>query len=126
MNILKHRCSIVGMNRKEVTIGVICTIFGALFVFLLTRQELKNNKELTVKILQNSILGLKASQNLALSCSNAYSVATACVTNLYTCDIKQESQKLDKFNQEKEKANIAIEKSNKELERIIQDVKNKN
>lgn len=114
------------MNRKDLTIGVICFIFGALSVFMSTRQELKNNKELTVKILQNSILGLTASQNLALSCSRAYSVATTCVSNLNTCDIKQESQKLDKFNQEKEKANIEIEKSNKELERIIQEVKNNN
>ncbi len=112
------------MKRNELIIGIICFILGAFFVFTLTRYELNNNKKLTVRILNNSMLGLKASQSLALSCSKAYSTATACVSNLNTCDIKQESQKLDKFNQDKEKANIEIENSNKELEKIIREVKN--
>lgn len=123
MNISSHRVSIKGMKRNELKVGLFCFIFGAVLVFIITRQELNNNKKLTVRILQNSIIGLKASQSLALSCSKAYSTATACVSNLNACNIKIESQKLDTFNREKETANIEIKKSNEELERIIQEVK---
>lgn len=119
-----YRCSIVGMMiKKEIAILILGILLGATLVFIVTQKTKEDNRKLTIRILENSIAGLHASQNLASSCSKAYLTASACVSNLSSCDIVQESKKLEKYNLEKEEANLKIQKSNKELELIIQEIK---
>ena len=110
------------MKGRELLIGIICLLFGALATFLYTQNDVQSNKKLVTRILKSSINSMEASQSLANSCSAAYSTATNCVTNLRTCNLQQEVKKLDTFNSQKKEADKQIELANIEIQKIIEEV----
>lgn len=109
-------------NKRELLIGLFCLSVGGLAVFMYMNTGLISNKELTRRILSNAIGSMQASQNLAESCSKAYSTATACVSNLSTCNLEAEAKKLDEFNTQKMMADQQIELMNQDMKKIIEEV----
>ena len=65
---------------------------------------------------------MEASQNFAESCSDAYNAASECASNINSCDLKKEAQRLDEFNTEREHADQQIDWMNKDLQVIIEEV----
>ncbi len=110
------------LNRRELFIGLICFSVGALAVFMYMNAELSSNKKLTTRILSNAIGSMKASQTLSESCSEAYNTATACVSNLSTCNLQEEAKKLDTFNTRKKHADQQIDWMNQDMKKIIEEV----
>jgi len=110
------------LPKKELLIGLICLLIGALIVFVYAKIELSTSKKLTARILSNAIGSMEASQSLAESCSSAYNTATACVSNIKTCNFEEEAEKLDEFNTRKKHADQQIKLMNEDMEKIIEDV----
>lgn len=109
------------MSKLEVLVGTTCFILGVLTTVFL-KSESNSNKKLTLRILSNAIGSMEASQSLAESCSRAYNTATACVSNLDTCNIQEEAKKLDEFNTRKIYADQQIDLMNQDMKKIIQEV----
>ena len=112
-------------NKRELLIGLICLFVGALAVFMYMSTELSSNKDLTKRILSNAIGSMEASQSLAESCSEAYNTATACVSNLSTCNLQEEAKRLDEFNTRRKHADEQIDWMNEDMRKIIEEVSNK-
>lgn len=110
------------LTKKELLIGLTCLLLGALIVFAYAKVELSTSKKLTVRILSNAIGSMEASQALAESCSEAYNTATACVSNLSTCNLEEEAKKLDVFNTKREQSDQQIELMNQDMKKIIEEV----
>lgn len=112
--------------KKQLVIRmVISFIAGGVVIFAFTRAEVNTNKELTKRILSNSLQSMTASKEIADSCASAYNTATACVLNLNTCNIEEESKKLDEFNYRRGKAEETIDWMSEDMKRIIEEVKAK-
>ena len=65
---------------------------------------------------------MKASQELANSFSDAYNAATACVSNLKTCNLEEQGKKLDEFNARRKNADQQIDWMNQDMTKIIEEV----
>ena len=111
------------LNKREFLIGIVCILVGMLITYLLIGNDVKNQKKLTSRILNNSIQSMEASKKMADSCADAYHTATTCVTNLKTCDIKEQAEKLDGFNEIRKHADQQIDWMNQDMKRIIEEVK---
>ncbi len=112
------------ISKREIAIGIFCILVGMLITYLLIGNDVKSQKKLTSRILTNAVQSMEASQSLAESCSEAYNTATACVSNLSTCNTQEETKKLDAFNIKKEQADKKIKVANEELGSIIEEVSN--
>ncbi len=86
------------LNRRELLVGLVSIFVGGLVSYAFTYHQIQSHNKLTARILSNAIKSMEASQNLAESCSEAYSTASKCVTNLSTCNLQEEEKKLDIFN----------------------------
>lgn len=117
---MKKKIQII--TKKDLIIGITCLFIGALIVFIYTKAELSSNKKLIARILSNAIGSMEASQSLAESCSDAYNTATACVSNLSTCNLQEEAKKLDAFNTRRKNADQQIDRMNEDMKQIIDDV----
>ncbi len=106
---------------KQYLFSVIFFLLGAVLMYAFTRAEIHKNKEITARIIKTSISSLQSSQSLADSCSEAYTTVTKCVSNINSCNIHEEAQKLDSFELQKEQANEQIKSTNRELRTIIKD-----
>ena len=106
---------------KQFLMVVMSFVLGASLMYAYTRAEIQKNKEITARIIKTSISSLQASQSLANSCSEAYTTVTNCVSNLNSCNLQKEAQKLDSFELQKEQANEQITNSNREFRAIIKD-----
>ncbi len=112
-------------NKRELIIGISCILIGAIITYLLIGNKIKEQKNLTSRILKNSIQSMEASNELANSCADAYKTATACVTNLQSCNILEESKKLDEYNTRRKHADTIIDWANKDMKQIIEEVSTK-
>lgn len=110
------------LNRRETFIFLAGLIIGSAIIFLITNHKIASQKSLTKRILNNSIQSMKASQDLASSCSEAYNTATACVSNLHSCNIKEETKKLDEYNTRRKHADTIIDWANQDMKQIIEEV----
>jgi hypothetical protein len=81
------------LNKRELIIGTSCLLIGVIITYLLIGNKVNEQKKLTSRILKNSIQSMEASNELANSCADAYKTATACVSNLQSCNITEESKK---------------------------------
>lgn len=111
------------IDKINFVVGLICLIVGILITYLLMLQKVNTQKDLTKKILNNSLKSMSATKEIADSCSSAYNTATNCVTNLNTCDIKAEAKKLDEFNYKRGQAEEIIDWMSDDMKKIIEEVK---
>lgn len=111
------------LNKREVSFFLIGLIIGSIVIFLITNQKINNQKSLTKRILNNSLQSMEASKQIADSCAQAYNTATACVSNLNTCNVEEEAKKLDEFNYKRGQAEEIIDWMGDDMEKIIKDVK---
>jgi hypothetical protein len=110
------------IKKREVIIGIFCLLLGLLVSYLTTRSQIESNKGLTKRILSNAIQSMEASKEMADSCAEAYNTATICVANLRTCNIEEETKKLDEFNTRRKHADTQIDWMGKDMQRIIKEV----
>jgi predicted RND superfamily exporter protein len=113
------------LNIDKSTIILIVTgfIVGVIATFLFTRSQIQYQKNLTKRILNNSVQSMQATKQIADTCTQAYNTATACVSNLNTCDIEAEAKKLDQFNYKRGQAEEIIDWMGDDMEKIIEEVK---
>lgn len=116
------KSKINSIKKNNFIVALVCFIAGGIIVFAFTRVEINTNKELTKRILNNSIQSLTASKEIADTCAEAYNTATACVANLSTCNIEEESKKLDEFNYRRGQAEVIIDFVGEDMQKVIQDV----
>ena len=110
------------LNKRVSSFFLIGILIGSIATYLIFNQKLNSQKVLTKRILNNSIQSMKASQELANSCSDAYKTATACVSNLKTCNVKEQAKKLDEFNARRKRADPQIDWMNQDMIKIIEEV----
>ncbi|HVZ67046.1 MAG TPA: hypothetical protein VG917_02185 [Patescibacteria group bacterium] len=110
------------LNRRETYIFLAGLIIGSVIIFLITSHKIASQKSLTKRILNNSIQSMEASNELANSCADAYKTATTCVSNLQSCNIAEESKKLDEYDTRRKHADIIIDWANRDMEQIIKEV----
>lgn len=112
------------MNSQKVVIIVIFCILASSFItYAYTRNEINSQKKLTKRVLTNAVKSMKSSKEIADSCTLAYKTATACVSNLNTCDIEKESKKLDEYNYRRGRAEEIIDWMSEDMKEIIKEVK---
>lgn len=111
------------IKKKEVYIGILGIIIGVLLTYLIMLQQVRYQKNLTKRILNNSIQSMQASKGIADTCTSAYNAATACVSNLRTCNIEAETKRLDEFNTRRQHAEQQIDWVGEEMKKIIEEVK---
>jgi len=111
------------MSKREVLIGFGCFVLSTIITTSYFRIELDANKKITKRILSNAVKSMKTSRTMANSCSSAFALATNCVANLSTCNIQEESKKLDIFNRQKKLADQEINYLNQDMKEIIEQVK---
>lgn len=109
-------------KKTEIAIGIICFVLGIVVMMLVSRQQIQTQKKLTARILSNAVQSMNASQKLANSCSNAYNTATTCVANIKSCNIEEQTKKLDEFNAQRIQADQQINLANKDIQNIIEEV----
>jgi len=110
------------LNKRDLIIGISCILIGVVFTYLLVGNQIKEQKKLTSRILKNSIQSMEASKEMADSCTQAYNTATACVSNLQSCNLTEETKKLDEFNTRRKHADTIIDWANEDMKKIIEDV----
>ncbi len=110
-------------NQKIVILAIICILTSSIITYAFTRNEINSQKKLTKRILTNAVKSMESSKEIADSCAQAYTTATACVSNLNTCDIKAESKKLDEFNYRRGQAEEIIDWMGDDMKEIIEEVK---
>lgn len=110
------------LDKRESSFLLIGVIIGSIAIYLVMNQKLNSQRSITKRILNNSIQGMKASQELASSCSEAYNTATSCVANLKTCNLDEQIKKLDEFNTRKKHADQQIDLMNEDMKKIIEEV----
>ena len=86
-------------------------------------RKIAYQKDLTQRILNNSVQSMSASKEIADTCTSAYNTATACVGNLSTCNIEEEAKKLDELNYKRGQAEEIIDWMNDDMRKIIEEVK---
>lgn len=111
------------IKSKEILIGIAGIAIGFLLSYLLLTQKINYQKNLTKRILSNSVQSMQASKEIADTCSQAYNTATACVSNLNTCDIEAEAKKLDEFNYKRGQTEEIIDWMGDDMKEIIEEVK---
>lgn len=111
------------IRRKEVVIGICGIASGLVIGYFLMLQKVNYQKDLTKRILNNSVQSMTASKQIADTCTQAYNTATACVSNLNTCDIEAEAKKLDQFNYKRGQAEEIIDWMGDDMKKIIEEVK---
>lgn len=113
------------LNINKFTAVLVATgfIMGVLVTFLFTNSQIQYQKNLTKRILSNSVQSMTASKKIADSCAAAYNTATAYVSNLNTCDIEAEAKKLDEYNYKRGQAEEIIDWMGDDMEKIIEEVK---
>ncbi len=110
------------INKQVVGVAIICILTSSIITYAFTRNEINSQKKLTKRILTNAVKSMETYQQLANSCSQAYNTATICVSNLNTCNLAEESKKLEEFNKQKESVDPQISLLNKDMESIINEV----
>lgn len=110
------------LNKRDLIIGISCILIGVVFTYLLVGNQIKEQKKLTSRILKNSIQSMEASNELANSCADAYKTATTCVSNLQSCNVTEESKKLDEYNTRRKHADTIIDWANQDMKEIIEEV----
>lgn len=115
--------NILKIDKKYLMLGLICLAVGFFIAYFLMLQKVNHQKELTKKILDNSLRSMTASKEIADSCTQAYNTATACVSNLNTCNIEAEGKKLDEFNYKRGQAEEVIDWMGEDMKAIIEEVK---
>lgn len=115
--------NILKIDKKNFIIGLIFLIAGFFLAYFMMLQKVNYQKDLTKKILNNSLQSMTSSKEIADTCSEAYQTATSCVSNLDRCDIEAEAKKLDEFNYKRGQAEEIIDWMNEDMKKIIQEVK---
>lgn len=108
--------------KREIVIGVLCFVFGILVMTLYAKYEITKNNNLTKRIIKTSLKNIQANHTIAESCANAYDTVTNCLSNLSSCNLQQETKKLDMYEHQKEKANQQMKEGNQQLEAILKDL----
>lgn len=111
------------ISKEEIAIALVGIIVGTIFGYLFTLQKINYQKDLTKRILNNSIQSMAASKQIADTCSEAYTTATECVSNLNTCDIESEAKKLDDYNYKRGQAEEIIDWMSEDMKKIINETK---
>jgi len=111
------------INKSTIILIASGFTLGALATFLFTYSQIQYQKDLTKRILKNSVQSMTASKEIADSCTAAYNTATACVGNLSTCNIEEESKKLDELNYKRGQAEEIIDWMSDDMKKIIEEVK---
>lgn len=111
------------INKSTIILIASGFILGALVTFLFTNPQIQYQRDLTKRILNNSVQSMTASKEIADTCSEAYRTATSCVSNLETCDIEAEAKKLDEYNYKRGQAEEIIDWMSEDMKKIIDEVK---
>lgn len=111
------------INKESLIFGSVCLVIGVLLSYFLMLQKVNHQKDLTKRILSNSLQSMQASKQIADTCTQAYNTATACVSNLNTCNIEAETKKLDEFNYRRGQAEEIIDWMGNDMKAIIEEVK---
>ncbi len=111
------------IRKKELVIGVCGVVFGIVVGYFFMLQKVNHQKDITKRILNNSVQSMTASKQIADTCTQAYNSATTCVSNLNTCDIEAEAKKLDEFNYKRGQAEEIIDWMGDDMKNIIEEVK---
>ncbi len=110
-------------NQRVIVIAIICILASSVITYAYTRNEINSQKKLTKRILTNAVKSMESSKEISDSCTLAYKTATACVSNLNTCDIEAEAKKLDEFNYRRGQAEEIIDWMGEDMKEIILEVK---
>ena len=115
--------NILKIDKKSLVIGFACIIIGFLVSYFLMLQKVNHQKDLTKRILNNSVQSMTASKEIADTCTHAYNTATACVGNISTCNIEEEAKKLDELNYKRGQAEEIIDWMSDDMKKIIEEIK---
>lgn len=106
-------------NKPYLLTALISFVLGMGVMFLYTRAEINDNKNITKRIVNNCADSLITSNDLINNCSEAYKSFGACVTNLDSCNLAESASKLDQLNQEKESINLKLKDLTKDIDGIL-------
>lgn len=86
--------------------------------------KLKENKQVTLDIIDNSTAALKANDDLVNTCYAAYYTVTGCANDLASCDMVETNSRLQELKDKKEMIYLRISGLTKDMDKIINNVKN--
>lgn len=112
---------------KKVSLFLLPAIFffslGCFAMYMVLKDKVAVQGKLTERILNNCINSLQASDQINKSCVGIYNTATSCISNFNKCSIKSESKKIVEYNQERQKAEKALQYTIIETGNIVNDAK---
>ena len=106
---------------KPIIIAIVAFLLGVGLMYAYTRIEVQKNKEIARQTIKASLEGMEALQAISYSCSDAYNTVTNCISNIKSCDVTAETEKLDAFEKEKEQGLEKVNSSNRKMRTIIED-----
>lgn len=113
---------------KKVLLFLLPALFffalGCFAMYMVLKDKVSMQGELTGRILNNCITSLQASDQINKSCVGVYNTATACISNFNTCNIKTESQKLTEYNSQRQAGEKVLQNTIIETGNIVSDAKN--
>lgn len=113
------------ITRRDVFFILVALVVGFGIGFYGNKNEIKANKDITSRIINNCTESLIATNELINSCSSAYTTFGTCVLNIQSCNIQEESKKLETLNKQKQQAEEKIRSLTKDMDAIILDLSKK-
>lgn len=115
--------SIRHITKREIIIAIVALLVGVGIGFYMNSNEVKANKQITKRVIDNCIQSMTAANTLINSCGGAYKEATTCFLNIDSCNLQESGRKLGALNKEKEQAEEEIRRLTKDMDSIIGEVK---
>lgn len=109
---------------KQLFISILTFLIGITTMYLYSRNEVNESKVYAAQVLHASLTGIKANNDLAVSCSSAYDAVLECMEAFDKCDVNTLGERLDLYNRQRNQARQDGEKGVDELKRVLQNIQN--